>query len=65
MTTSIALMVMVVFFVAGGLMLRGSKVKRLGRGQKIVLSAVMGILIVFFVWLAIMVFVVGPAMRSM
>lgn len=65
MTTSIALMVMVVFFVAGGVMLRGSKVKRLGRWQKIVLSALMGILIVFFVWLAIMVFVVGPAMRSM
>ena len=56
---------MVTLLVAGGvILLRGSKRKRLDRWQRIIFSTLIGVGIIFLVWLAIMVFVVGPSMRA-
>ena len=64
MTTSIGLVVMVTLLVASGvILLRGSKLKRSARWQRIIFSTLIGIGIFFLAWLAIMVFVVGPSMR--
>ena len=65
MTTSIVLILMVTLLVAGGvILLRGSRLKRLDRWQRIILSILIGLGTLFLVWLAIMVFVVGPSMRT-
>jgi hypothetical protein len=66
MTTSIGLIMMVTLLVASGgvILLRGSKLKRLDRWQTIIFLTLTFVGIFFFVWLAIMVFVVGPSMRA-
>ena len=65
MATSIGLIVMVSILVASGvILLRGSKLKRVDRWKKIIFSTLLGVGILFLVWLAIMVFVVGPSMRA-
>jgi hypothetical protein len=66
MTTSIWLVAMVALLVAGGvILLRGSRLKKMDKVQRIVLSTVIGVGILFLAWLAIMVLVVGPSMRAM
>ena len=57
-------MVVTLLVASGVILLRGSKLKRLDRWQKIIFSTLICVGIFFLVWLAIMVFVVGPSMRS-
>jgi hypothetical protein len=65
MATSIGLIVMVALFAVGGVLLvRASRRKMLGRGQSILALGLGGLVILFLVWMAIMVLVVGPAMRT-
>jgi hypothetical protein len=64
MTTSIGLMVLTFFSVAGGVyLLRGSRGKRLD-GWQIIVAMGIGIVFLFLVWMAMMVLVVGPSMRA-
>jgi hypothetical protein len=66
MTTSIGLILMVTLLVASGvILLRGSKLKKSARWQRIIFATLIGIGIFFLAWLAIMVFVVGPSMRAL
>jgi hypothetical protein len=66
MTTSIGLIVTVTLLVAGGVvLLRGSKSKGLDRWPRILLTSFVLIILFFLLWLAIMVFAVGPSMRGM
>jgi hypothetical protein len=65
MTTSIGLIVMVtLLFASGAILLRGAKLKRLDKWQRIIYSTLIGVGILFLAWLAMMVFVVGPSMRA-
>lgn len=65
MTAIIGLILLVALLVGGGMfLLRRSRLRRLGRWRIIISSALIGVGIVFLVWLAIMVFVVGPSMRA-
>jgi hypothetical protein len=65
MATSIGLIVMVAVLAAGGVVfLRTSRRNRLGRGQGILALGLGGLVILFLVWMAIMVLVVGPTMRT-
>lgn len=65
MTTSIGLIVMVTLLAASGVIfLRGAKPRKLDRWQRLVFLAIIWGAILFLVWMAMMVFVVGPSMRS-
>jgi hypothetical protein len=65
MTMCIGLIVIVtLLFASGVILLRGSTLKRFGRWKIIFFSSLIGVSILFLVWLAIMVFVVGPSMRA-
>jgi len=56
---------MAAFFVFGGvLLLRGSGLKQPGRWRKLFFSLLAGIGLIFLIWLAVMVFAVGPSMRE-
>lgn len=65
MSTIIGLTVMVALFAVGGVVLRRAR-----RQQKpaswpgIMASALAGLVILFLLWMATMVLVVGPAMRT-
>jgi hypothetical protein len=66
MTTSMGLIVIVTLLVASGvILLRGSRQKRLSIRKRIIFSTLAGVVVLFFAWLAVMVFVVGPSMRAM
>ncbi|MGJ7456314.1 hypothetical protein ACR80S_10375 [Halomonas sp. MA07-2] len=65
MTTSLGLIVMVsLSAVVGVALLRGHGKKRPASWQRLVASVLAGIVILFLVWMAIMVLVVGPGMRT-
>jgi hypothetical protein len=63
MTTSIGVIATVTLLVAGVFLLRSSALAghRLPRSGLLIL---IGVIICFFVWMAIMVFLVGPSMRT-
>lgn len=66
MTTALLLFVMMALLALGvSFLLRAKRSGRLALWQLVLLSFVLAFFLVFLVWLAFMVLVVGPHMRAM